>query len=137
MIDTNEVKNYLGIDWGEAKIGLALADGETNMAFTYGALKNDKNIVASICEIIKKEEITTVVMGVPVYFNIEEKDFKGKKMAEKIKEISGVEVVFQNEIFSTQSAQKNLIEAGSKKIKLDDAEAARIILQSYLDKVKN
>lgn len=131
-----DVKNYLGIDWGEAKIGLALADGETLMAFTYGALKNDKNIIASICEIIKKEEITTVVMGVPVYFDKEEKDFKGKKMAEKINEISGVEVVFQNEIFSTQSAQKNLIEAGSKRIKLDDAEAARIILQSYLDRAK-
>ncbi|HBI17635.1 MAG TPA: Holliday junction resolvase RuvX [Candidatus Moranbacteria bacterium] len=131
-----KIKNYLGIDWGKSKIGLALADGETKMAFTYGTLKNDKNIIASICEIIKKEEITTVVMGVPVYFDKKEETFFGKKMAEKIKEATGVEIIFQNEIFSTQSAQKNLIQAGSKKISADDAEAARVILESYLDNVK-
>ena len=131
-----DVKNYLGIDWGESKIGLALADGETKMAFAYGALKNDKNIINNICDIIKKEEITTVVMGVPVYFNKKEETFSGRKMAEKIKEATGVEIIFQNEIFSTQSAQKNLIEAGSKKVKLDDAEAARVILESYLDKIR-
>lgn len=133
---SEEVKNYLGIDWGESKIGLALADGETKMAFAYGALKNDKNIISQILEIIKKEDITTVVMGEPIYFKQEGKTFLGKKMADKIQKESGMEVVFQNEIFSTQSAQKNLIEAGSKKIKLDDAEAARIILQSYLDNVE-
>lgn len=128
-----EVKNYLGIDWGASKIGLALADGETKMAFTYGALKNDKNIISQIVEIIKKEDISVVVMGEPIYFKQEGKTFLGKKMAQQIKEVTGVEIIFQNEIFSTQSAQRNLIEAGSKKIKLDDAEAARVILQSYLD----
>lgn len=128
-----DVKNYLGIDWGASKIGLALADGETLMAFAYGVLKNDKNIITQIAEVIKKEDISVVVMGEPVYFNQEKKTFLGKKMAEQIKLATGVEIIFQNEIFSTQSAQKNLIEAGSKKIKLDDAEAARVILQSYLD----
>ncbi|MGW8185379.1 MAG: Holliday junction resolvase RuvX [Candidatus Moraniibacteriota bacterium] len=131
-----EIKNYLGIDWGQAKIGLALADGETKMAFAYGALKNDKNIVSQIVEVIKKEDISVVVMGVPVYFNQEGKTFLGKKMAQKIKEATGAEIIFQNEIFSTQSAQKNLIESGAKKISLDDAEAARVILESYLDNVK-
>ena len=133
---SEEVKNYLGIDWGEAKIGLALADGETKMAFAYGALKNDRNIVSQIAEVIKKEDISVVVMGEPIYFKQEGKTFLGKKMAEKLKELTGVEIIFQNEIFSTQSAQKNLIEAGAKKIKLDDAEAARVILESYLDKMK-
>lgn len=133
---SEEVKNYLGIDWGEAKIGLALADGETKMAFAYGALKNDRNIVSQIAEVIKKEDISVVVMGEPIYFKQEGKTFLGKKMAEKLKELTGVEIIFQNEIFSTQSAQKNLIEAGSKKIKLDDAEAARVILESYLDNAR-
>jgi putative holliday junction resolvase len=131
-----EIRNYLGIDWGEAKIGLALADGETKMAFTYGALKNDKNIISQLGEIIKKEDITTVVMGEPVYFKQTGKTFLGKKMAQQIKEVTGVEIIFQNEIFSTQSAQKNLIQSGAKKISLDDAEAARVILESYLDKVR-
>jgi len=47
----------------------------------------------------------------------------------------GVQVKYQEEMFSTKMAQDSLKEKGAKKIKeLDNQEAARIILQSWLDK---
>jgi len=46
-----------------------------------------------------------------------------------------MEVEYQNEMFTTKIAQANLMEKGIKSIKkYDDMEAARIILQSWLDK---
>jgi len=133
----NKIKNYLGIDWGSADIGVAFADGETKMAFTYKKLKNDKKtILKEISEIIKKEEIGTVVIGVPAYINKQEITYPGERLGEEIKKVSNVEVVYQNEMFSTKVAETNLRERGLKKIKrFDDAEAARVILESYLDKI--
>jgi putative Holliday junction resolvase len=134
-----EIKNYLGVDWGASKIGLALADGETKMAFTYATLKNDKNILVNIAEIIIKENISEVVIGVPAYNNYKESMYPGEKMGRELKKIIAVdiEVVYQNEIFSTQIAHRNLIERGAKNIgKSDDAESARVILESYLEGVR-
>lgn len=135
-----EIKKYLGIDWGESKTGLALADGETKMAFAYATLKNDhKNKIFEIAQIIEKENIGTVVIGVPSYINREETIYPGEKMGEELKKKinSNIEIVYQNEMFSTQIAQRNLRERGIKKIgRFDDQEAARVILESYLDKVR-
>ena len=61
----NKTKYFLGIDYGEAKIGLAIADSEMRIAFAYGTLKNDKKMLQNILNIIDKEKIETVVIGVP------------------------------------------------------------------------
>lgn len=132
------MKNYLGIDWGATKVGLALADGETRMAFGYDTLKNNKKtILGELMEIIKKENIGTVVIGRPDYINKTEAIYPGEKLGEEIKKNITVVVVYQDEMFSTKIAQHNLKEKGMKNVgKIDDAEAARIILESYLEKIK-
>jgi len=133
-------KKYLGIDWGKAEIGLALANNETKMAFSYGKLKNDKNILKNILKIIFKEEIKIVVIGVPMYKNKKENKFGGKKFGELIKKEVGdkIKIVYQDEMFTTKIAERNLIAKGLKKIKrFDDAESARIILESWLDTYNN
>ncbi len=62
-------------------------------------------------------------------FNIEE---IGKKMEKEL----GVPVLYHEEMFTTKMAQDNLKEKGVKGVKkYDDQEAARIILQSWLDKI--
>ena len=118
--------HYLGVDFGKAKIGLAVADSETRIAFSYGVLKNDKKIFEKIGEIIEKEGISKIIIGDS---GVETQDFAS--LLEKL----NIPVEFQNELFSTQQAERNLKEKGAKKIKrFDDQEAARIILQSWLDK---
>lgn len=134
-MNNNIEKNYLGIDWGVAKVGIALSDEETRMAFSYATLKNDKNFLKNLLEIIFKEKIGTIVIGVPIYKNKKKETFGGKKLEEIIEKNikNGVKIKYQNEMFSTKIAERNLIERGAKKIKrFDDAEAARIILESWL-----
>ena len=49
-----------------------------------------------------------------------------------------IRIEYQNEMFTTKMAQANLIERGVKHVSLhDDEEAARIILQEWLDKDGN
>ena len=131
------ISHYLGVDFGKAKIGLAVADSETRIAFSFGVLsgyarsgaagKNDKNIFEKIGEIVEKKGIDRIIVG------SEGKEF-GKRLEKKL----NISVEYQNELFSTQQAERNLIEKGAKKIKrFDDQEAARIILQSWLDRSRN
>ncbi len=121
------IRKILGIDFGKTKIGLAVADSETRIAFGYEMLKNDKKLPEKIVEIIKKEGISKIIIGFA--------GTKSQELATLLERETKLPTEFQNEIFSTQQAERNLKEKGAKKIKrLDDQEAARIILQSWLDK---
>jgi len=114
----------LGVDFGKAKIGLAIADSETKIAFGYGILKNSREVFREIGEIIGKERIDKVIVG-----------GEGENFGELLEKRLKVPVEIQSEIFSTQLAERLIKEKGMKKIKkYDDQEAARIILQSWLDK---
>ena len=121
------IRHYLGVDFGKAKIGLAVADSETRIAFSFGMLKNDKELIDNLKNIIEKKGIGKIVVG---NAGEETKDF-----AAMLEKKLNIPVEFQNEMYSTREAERNLIEKGAKKIKrFDDQEAARIILQSWLDK---
>ncbi len=127
--------NYLGIDWGKNKIGLALADGENKIALAYLTLNNDNNFFNLLQKIIKKEKVKYIIIGVPYYFNQTDNLIEIKRMAKQLEEKFFLKVFFQNEMFTTQSAQKNLKEKGIRNIKkLDNQESARIILQDWLDR---
>lgn len=124
---TASISHFLGIDFGEAKIGLSVADSETRIAFSFGMLKNDKELIENLKNIVEKKEISRIVVG---NAGEETKDF-----AAMLEKKLNIPIEFQNEMYSTREAQRNLVEKGAKKIKrFDDQEAARIILQSWLDK---
>lgn len=130
-----KISHYLGIDYGTADVGLALADEETKMAFAYKKLKNDKQFLQNLAEIIKEKNVKTVIVGVPSYVNREEVEYDSEKFGKLLEKNIGVEVEYQNEMFTTKMAQAHLIEKHVKGIKrYDDEEAARIILQEWLDR---
>lgn len=132
-----EISHILGIDFGSAKIGLALADSETKIASAYKTIENNKNFLVNLGEIISRENIKTVIIGKPGYINtsVETRLIASvQKLAKDLEEL-GVVVEFQDEMFTTKMAEANLKEKGMKKLKrFDNEEAARIILQSWLDK---
>lgn len=131
------IKNYLGIDWGSADIGVALAHGETRIALSYATLHNDQDILENLGRIIVSENIGIVVIGIPSYTNREEVKYPGEKFGELLLRHFPVEVAYQDEMFTTKMAQANLIERGMKQVSQhDDEEAARIILSTWLDKKK-
>ena len=124
-------------------MGLALADSETRLAFAYGTLNNDKNLLQKLAEIIERENIRKVIIGIssgPTALKtpVEIKSLRlsdSQRLGNFLKEKLKVKVEYQNEMFTTREAQRKLIEKGVKGIKkYDDQEAARIILQNWLDK---
>lgn len=118
----------LGIDYGEKWIGLAISDDEIKIAFPYKTLENNRNVFSVLNEIVKKEEIYKIVIGLPL--NKEMKPTRQTAETEKwagglIKKVE-VPVDFENEIFTSKAADK----LGAKN---QHAAAAAIFLQSYLD----
>lgn len=130
------ISHVLGIDFGIAKVGLAMADTETKIAFAYATLKNDENFLTDLAKIIEQERIKTVVIGIPAYLHGEKKEVACEKLGETIgRAFPRLKIEYQNEMFTTKSAQDNLIAKGMKNVgRHDDAEAAKIILQDWLDK---
>ncbi|MBU1203328.1 Holliday junction resolvase RuvX [Patescibacteria group bacterium] len=57
-------KRLLGIDYGDKRLGLALAD-ELGPALPFKILENSQNILQNIKDIIKAENIDIVVVGLP------------------------------------------------------------------------
>lgn len=126
-----KISHILAIDYGKSKVGLALADTETRIAFAYNTIKNDKNLLQNLAEIVEEKNVKMIVLGK----SMAQKDFDIDEIAQKITGELKVKIEYQEEMFTTKIAQKNLIEKGVKDIKkYDDQEAARIILQNWLDK---
>jgi putative holliday junction resolvase len=121
-------RQYLGIDWGEKRIGLALADGETKMALPLGTVSNLKELL----KVIKEENITAIIIGLPQKMSGEEADNKGfLNFLKELKEKSEIEVIAIDERLSSKAADALF---GGKKDKAQrDEIAATLILQSYLD----
>lgn len=123
---------FLGIDYGTKNVGIAISDEDGVMAFPKDTLINTSYLAEDILTIARNNEVRTVVLG-------ESKDFYGQDnpimkritaFKEKLEE-GGVTVVYENELYSTQEAAR-----GQEDMPKNDASAATIILQSYLDKLK-
>jgi putative transcription antitermination factor YqgF len=126
---------FMGIDWGRSDIGIALADEDTRMAFAYTTLDYAPRVVEKIGKIIQEKEVKTVVIGIPSPINRGEVVYDGEKLGELLEHNYGVVVQYQNEMFSTKVAQRQLIEKGIRDIEMyDDQEAARVILQDWLER---
>ena len=130
----NDAKNYLGLDWGSSKVGVALAHEETGIALPYGVLKNDEKLLEEIGALLQKEEVGTVIIGIHKS-DTYKGNHEGEKLGKRISERFEVAVEYQDEMFTSKMAQSNLIAQGEKHVSAhDDAEAASILLQSWLDR---
>lgn len=127
-------ENYLGLDWGSVNIGVALAHAETGIAMAYTTYKNDASILVKLGKSIAVENIGTIIIGIPSYGSKDTTEYAGETMGAILEKKFSVHVEYYNEMFTTKMAQSNLIERGVQAVsKHDDAEAARIILQEWLD----
>lgn len=120
----------LGIDYGKKWMGLAISDDERKMAFPYETLENNFKLFSRLNEIIKKEGIYKIVIGLPLNKKMKATDqtTEVENWAEKLIREVDSPIDFENEIFTSKIADryeaKNLHSA-----------AAAILLQSYLDRI--
>lgn len=131
--------NYLGIDWGEKRIGLAYAD-EVGIAVPLPAAvaASKKARLQHIEEMIKARRIQEIVCGYPLNMN-GSVGFKAKEVDVFIEEIEKrfrLPIHRVDERLSSHSVEQGL--KGQKK-KLDrrsgeiDSRAAALILQDFIE----
>lgn len=128
---TEDYIKYLGIDWGDARIGLALGDSETKMASPFKVVAN----LSEVLEVIKEEEIDKIILGKPVKMSGDEVKLTPAflEFKDKIIQETKVEVELLDERLSSKAADALV---GDKKTKASrDALAAMLILQDYLDRL--
>ncbi len=121
---------YLGIDFGLKRVGLAFSEGTLATPFKTLEVINFKDATVQVLNIIKEEGFEKVVVGLP-------EGKMGQTVLRFIKALkkSGLKVAEADETLSTHQATLQMIEAGIKRDKrqTNDAVAAAIILQNYLD----
>ena len=124
----------LGVDWGQRKIGLAIAHEDLCIATVFATVKNDARVFDEIKSIVSAHDVTKIVIGKSVHISQNDNVRMIEDFGVQCEKKCGVPVVYVTEMFTTREAKQNLMSAGKKRIdQKDDAEAARIILQQYLD----
>ncbi len=122
---------YLGVDWGLKRVGLAISEGELASPLMTLNITSLQDGVKKIMDLVEKEDIRVIVIGQP-------EGESGKLVQNAVKELSkiGVEIISGDETLSTQIAKDEMLNLGvKKKVRRDDnAMAAAVILQRYLDK---
>jgi putative Holliday junction resolvase len=130
----------LSIDHGDKKVGLAISDENGKLASRFLTLENKsfENLIKEIKNIIFKNNISKIILGIPIGFKGESAQTQNiKEFSAKLSGNIDIPIIEINEIFTSKMAEENLKKAGMRNedIKKNiDQEAARIILQDYLDK---
>ncbi len=123
------MNKYLGIDYGQKKIGLALADDQTRLATPLAVVSDLKQILA----IINQEEIDILVIGVP-YQKLSLKFPLPEEFNQFVKQLKAkvkLPIKFIDERLTSKSAR---VLAKDKKVRFQEhAVAAMVMLQDYLD----
>ena len=126
----NIIKKYLGVDWGEKRIGLAIGDSETKTAIPHKVVANLDDII----KIITEEDINELVIGQPIAKSGDDSNLRLDflNFVKRIKKKSNLPIELIDERLTSKAADAL---PGDKKVKAPrDAIAAMLILQAYLDK---
>lgn len=140
----------LGLDVGDKTIGVAVSDelDITAQGVTTIDRVGIRKDAGKVMDYVREYDCDTVVMGLPI--NLDGSD---SVQTEKVREfrtmlenkmrssgMADVKVEWQDERFTTVIAEQVLMEANMKRKsrkEVVDKQAAIIILQSYMDRVKN
>lgn len=131
-------KNLMALDVGTRRIGVALADTAVRISIPFTTVEVDdetSNEIEQINEIIVKEDIDTLVIGLPRNQSGEEtaQSSYTKKFAKNF-EFSVSTIAFQDESLTSVQAEDRLKSYKKPYSKGDiDMNAAAIILQDYLE----
>ncbi len=137
------MSKIIGIDFGEARIGLSTSDITKLMAFplcciSAGKTKEDtlKTLLAEV-----SDDHSEYVIGLPLQMNGKDSkmSLKVREFAEFLEKETGKKVHFWDERLSSKQVEKLLIQGDvkrKKRTKMVDTLAATLILQNFLDAQK-
>lgn len=125
------MRRLMGIDYGKRKIGIAIAlEGWPE---PIAVIHNNNRLSARLDTLAKQYQVEEIVIGLPEGSLVPEIIKFGKDLSEKIQR----KVVYSSENLTSREAIDKMIQAGKKRnyrAKQEDAFAAALILESYLEK---
>lgn len=145
----NERTRYLAIDYGEKRVGIAVSDEDKKYSFSRDYIFNDKSFFEKLEAVLRNENISRIIVGYPLNFNSEKtiqtlkvEQFKTELQKFLISKSLNIEICFFDERLTSRIASQSILDSGLKKSKrrekgLVDSISAQIILQDYLDSIKN
>lgn len=127
------MSTYIGIDYGTKRIGVALSDESGTLAFPLEVIASGRGSVNRIKEIVDEYSVDVIVMGESRMRSGEENSIleESRAYAQVLEEVTRLSVYFEWEYDTSQEARKM-----QGKTDANDASAAALILQRYLDKQK-
>jgi len=130
----------LGLDLGDARIGVAISDPDRRLAVPLGTIHVGRppGELLAIAELVREHEVAAVVIGEPLSMDGTRGQRAGHAaaFADAVRGLLDVPVLLHDERLSTVEAQRGLRAAGvsaKRQRSVIDASAAQIILQSWLD----
>jgi len=132
----------LGIDFGRARIGVAISDELRFLAHPLETIPANKDSAKRIAEIVRDRKIDKVVVGVPRHMSGE----VGKAAQDALEFVGKLRAQLPcvvdtwDERLTTVAANRALSDAGKKSRQtrnIVDQVAAQMILQGYLDRERN
>ena len=130
----------LGLDLGDARIGVAISDPDRRLAVPLGTVHVGRppGELRAVVELTRTNDVTLIVVGEPVSMD-GTKGARADHAATFVDALAGatdVPIVLQDERLSTVEAERRLRAAGVNsrdRRAVIDASAAQIILQAWLD----
>ncbi len=133
----------LAIDYGTKRIGLALSDELRMLAHPRGTVPNGPKMIEEIVSLVRREQVGTVILGIPRTLSNTESAMTAEvirfsdKLFAALKPLD-VPLERRDERLTSLIAETNIRARELPKQKreqkyLRDEEAARILLQEYLD----
>ncbi len=123
---------YLGIDFGLRRIGLAVSEGELASSWQVLEVKNFSDAVEKVSKIIKEGGFEKIIVGLP-------EGKMGQNVIGFTNALKKMRILIEtsDETLSSKNAMQDMIKQGvpQKKRRFNDARAAAIILQNYLDEL--
>ena len=104
----------LGIDYGQARVGVAISDSDGLVATPLTTLKNDKILMAKLAEIIQEHQIKGIYLGKPKHLSgVEGATVElVSAFAERLLESFDIPIKYVDERLTSGQAEKLLKSAG-------------------------
>lgn len=117
----------IGLDYGTKRIGIALGDQTTQIAFPHKTVFNNTTGVKKIFDLIKQYDVKKIICGKPVQPN----NHNSKSQLEVTMNEFLDEIVAKTDISKIIFIDETLTSAVSKGSKDKDSAAAILILEEY------
>lgn len=128
----------LGLDYGDRHVGVALSDPGQTVATPRDTIVYTARVVLfeALEDLLQDEDIDAVVVGLPLGMSGEdtEQTKRVRAFAKQFEDDYEIPVHLEDERLSSVLADQLLRGASEREKDLQDATAAQVILQGYLDR---